>query len=170
MSQLTDFLEGKGTDHQSRYIHDIWAFDHRHLEYIHDFIQWIFPLEVKSQYCKSAAVLTREDFDYCQNSALIQENQLKSLDLMLEYYGLYRKGKEIFAQENLNIRDHIWLKRGGHNQLRITRMIRSLALCGNEEVAQSLQRVVIHYGTTIGSVQPKTMEFWQNAFQKYQEK
>lgn len=169
MSQLTDFLEGKGVDRQGRYIQDIWAYDHRHLEYIHDFIQWIFPLEVKSQYCKSAAVLTKEDFDYCRQSILIQQNQLKSLDLMLEYYGLYREGNQIFAVENLNPRDHIWLKRGGHNQLRITRMIRSLMLCGNLPVAESLQKAVIHFGTTVGYVQPKAIEFWRKAFLKYQE-
>lgn len=169
MSKLTDFLEGKGTDHQGRYIQDIWAFDHRHLEYIHDFIQWIFPLEVKSQYCKSAAVLTKEDIEYCQQNTLIQQNQLKSLDLMLEYYGLYREGNEIFAVENLNPRDHIWLKRGGHNQLRISRMIRSLMFCGNRPVAESLQKIAIHLGTTIGYVQPKTIEFWENAFNAYQE-
>lgn len=169
MSILTAFLEGKGVDHKGRYINDIWDFDHRHLEYIHDFIQWIFPLEVKSQYCKTAAILTKEDVDYCRKSTLIQQNQLKSLDVMLEYYGLYREGTQIFAVENLNPRDHIWLKRGGHNQLRISRMIRSLMLCGNRMVAESLQKAAIHFGTTVGYVQPKTIEFWQKAFLEYQE-
>lgn len=163
MSQLTDFLEGKAPDHKGRLLSDLWQLDHFNLEYLHDYIQWLFPMDSVSRSNKHAPVLTLTDREYCQQSELIQQNQLKSSDLMLAYYGLIRQDNVISACDNLNMKQHIWLKRGGHNQLRITRIIRSLALCGNELVATSLQTCVLKYGVEKSCVQPKVLEFWQNA-------
>ncbi len=43
-SNITEFLNGTGIDHQVRFITDIWKFSDRDIEYKHDFIQWVFPL------------------------------------------------------------------------------------------------------------------------------
>nr|WP_326031588.1 hypothetical protein [Vibrio cholerae] len=62
---------------------------------------------------------------------------------MLDYYGLQRVGSTIDVRDELAPHAHYWLKPKNHNQLRITRMIRSLYLLGNEEIAESLQQVCI---------------------------
>jgi hypothetical protein len=59
----------------------------------------------------------------------MRQHQQRSLEVMLDFFGLTREENGIVAQPTLAMPTHIWLKAGGHNHLRITRMIRSLALC-----------------------------------------
>lgn len=66
MSQLTDFLEGKAPDHKGRLLSDLWQLDHFNLEYLHDYIQWLFPMDSVSRSNKHAPVLTLTDREYCQ--------------------------------------------------------------------------------------------------------
>ncbi len=82
---------------------------------------------------------------------------------MLSFLGLTRDGLNITAQPSLNIRDHIWLKAGGHNHLRISRMIRSLALCHQPKLAAAFQQAVIEIGSTQGIVSAESMAYWRVA-------
>ena len=61
MSAVTDFLAGKGKDHRSRGIEEILAFDDEHLEGVHDYIQWLFPLPESSAFNTFAPILTFSD-------------------------------------------------------------------------------------------------------------
>ncbi|MFM7524703.1 MAG: opioid growth factor receptor-related protein [Betaproteobacteria bacterium] len=45
---MVAFLEGSGTDTDSRRLSDIWQFDDDEIDYTHDFIQWMFPLREAS--------------------------------------------------------------------------------------------------------------------------
>ena len=51
------FLEGKIKDYEGRYLNDIWSFDDNKIENVHNFIQWVFPLDQLSKYVSSAPVL-----------------------------------------------------------------------------------------------------------------
>ena len=39
---ITEFLEGTGTDHMGRFLADIWGFDDRDIEHNHDLFNGYF--------------------------------------------------------------------------------------------------------------------------------
>ncbi|MGP9535985.1 hypothetical protein [Halomonas sp. AOP42-E1-30] len=77
---------------------------------------------------------------------------------MLDFCGLTWVENGIVAQPTLVIPTHIWLKAGGHNHLRITRMIRSLALCHQPDLARTFQQAVIKV------VSETSIRYWREAF------
>ncbi len=70
-SPLLQFYANQIPDTHGRYIEDIWEFNHQKLEYTHNFIQWIFPLEVMSRYHPSPiltkvekGILTKKEYTW----------------------------------------------------------------------------------------------------------
>ena len=57
-ARLREFLRGTGTDHLGRSHAMILAWSDDELEYTHDYIQWLFPLEVASLYHPEAPALS----------------------------------------------------------------------------------------------------------------
>ncbi|KAE9541965.1 hypothetical protein HT665_02600 [Ursidibacter maritimus] len=164
MSQILDFLEQKGTDHKGRTIQDIWAFDIFNLENNHDFIQWIFPLDTPTKSNRFAPILTESDCGQIKKSEIAQYSLQKSLDVMLSFWGLkLENGRVIVAEElDRNRINHFWIRRTNHNQLRITRTIKSLAMLGQLELARQLQQGILEIAKNY-AIHPETIEFWQSA-------
>ena len=105
---LIAFYRGQATDHQGRYINDIWALSHFWLEHTHDYIQWLFPIPEVGRFNHFAPRLTDVEREVFQDDSALREKQRVSLDVMLSFLGLTRDGITITAQPSLNIRDHIW--------------------------------------------------------------
>lgn len=162
-SALIKFFRGDGTDHTGRTLEDILAFDDFWLEHTHDYLQWLFPIPEPSQYNARVPVLTREDIAWFRTDRHLRTQQIRALDRMLAFYGLERGDGEIVALSGLNMKTHIWLKPGGHNHLRITRIIRSLQHCSQPELALRLQSAVIELGQSVGQVSKKSLNYWRNA-------
>ncbi|XOB90746.1 opioid growth factor receptor-related protein [Pseudomonadota bacterium 24LQ007] len=93
----------------------------------------------------------------------VRQQQRKALDRMLAFYGLVRRNGGIEALPGLNPRDHIWLKAGGHNHLRITRIIRSLHYCHQPKLARAVQAAFITLGQTQGYVNETSIGYWRSA-------
>lgn len=165
MTRITDFMSGLSPDHKGRYISDIWKFNQFWLEHTHDYIQWLFPIEVAHARNSFAPCLTVEDRLVFDDAPYLRQQQATSFLLMLDFFGLMQESGRITAKPDLNIRKHIWLKRGGHNHLRISRIIRSLALCGNLAQAEKFQRAVIKIGLEHGQITDKTIHHWLSATQ-----
>jgi len=85
----------------------------------------------------------------------------------LNFFGIDLNGNLFTAKSNLNMKDHIWLKRGGHNHLRISRIIRSLALCGQTTLSQEFLNAVLTIATTHGAVNDESKQYWINAAKIY---
>ncbi len=162
-SRLIQFMRGEGRDHQGRTIDDILAFDDFWLEHTHDFVQWLFPIPEASRANPMAPVLTQEDCDVFKRDSDLRQQQTKALDRMLAFYGLVRRNGGIEALPGLNPRDHIWLKAGGHNHLRITRIIRSLHYCHQPKLARAVQAAFITLGQTQGYVNETSIGYWRSA-------
>lgn len=162
-SRIVNFTLGEGTDHRGRRINQIWAQDDFWLEHTHDYIQWLFPIPEAGRFNSFAPLLDPESRKWFANNPELQAQQTRSLDRMLKFFGLERRGALVEAGPYLNVRDHIWLKAGGHNHLRITRIIRSLHLCGQVELARCFQSAVIQIGTGQGYVTEATVGFWMRA-------
>ncbi|EGU0150143.1 hypothetical protein JFQ72_004389 [Vibrio parahaemolyticus] len=163
MSILISFQLGKTVDSQGRTINDIWAFNDFWLEHDHSYIQWLFPIDSQTKFNRHAPILTTEDISAFRQFDSLKEAQLKSLSVMLGFLGMQWQGDEIIPTPILNIRDHIWLKHGGHNHLRISRIIRSLALCGQLELSELFQQAMLDAAKQYGEVSEESKAYWIKA-------
>jgi hypothetical protein len=162
-SPLIAFYLGEATDHAHRTIDDLWALSPFWLEHTHDYIQWLFPIPEAGRFNGFAPLLGEDERACFAASAELQERHRRSLDVMLEFFGLTRDLNSIVPLPTLNIREYIWLKRGGHNHLRISRIIRSLHLCHQPELARTFQQAVIEIGTRHGVVSEQSIDYWRAA-------
>lgn len=165
VTPLLTFYRGEGTDHQDRLIDDIWALSSFWLEHTHDYIQWLFPIPEAGRFNGFAPLLGEAERTAFANDESLRTNHRRSLDVMLAFFGLVRQGLHIEPSPALNMREHIWLKRGGHNHLRISRIIRSLHLCHQSELALAFQQTMIEIGTTRGVVSEQSVDYWKAATQ-----
>lgn len=145
---LLGFLENTSADAHGRYLRDIWAFNDQQIERTHNFIQWLFPLNVPSAAVPGAPVLNRDDISAIQGSEVAQDNICQSANW---YAGFLE-------------RNDFWRKPYDHNHLRITRVIRSLRLLVDADKADAFRIEVYHLlGEKLSSIPPKTRAFWDEA-------
>jgi hypothetical protein len=163
VNPLITFYRGEGTDHQGRIIDDIWALSSFWLEHTHDYIQWLFPIPEAGRFNGFAPLLGEAERTAFANDESLRMNHRHSLDVMLAFFGLMREEHHVQALPTLNMREHIWLKRGGHNHLRISRIIRSLHLCHQPALATAFQQAVIEIGTQQGVVSEQSVGYWRAA-------
>ena len=122
------FLEGKIRDYEGRYLRDIWSFDDTKIENIHNFIQWIFPLDRISKYVPSSPVLIDEEILEIKQSSVAKENLILSQQW---FYGFLERTSKWELEKN-------------HNHARISRMIKSLKLLHSEDAAKKCLDEVLY--------------------------
>lgn len=162
-SPLIRFYTGQASDHYGRYIEEIWEQSAAWFEETHDYIQWLFPIPEPSRFNVLAPVLGSYERSCFHESEELQSRQGTSLEVMLGFYGLRWERDVVVARTGLNPSDHTWLESGGHNHLRITRIIRSLYLCGQQKSANAFRDAVIKIGTEQGSVSEQSKRYWRSA-------
>lgn len=166
-SVLVRFYRRAWDDHRGRSLSDIRAFDTERLEGTHDYIQWLFPLPEPSGASAHAPILSREDIATFAADPALREELRRSLDVMLAFYGLQRTGSgetaAIARATNYAGRSREWLDRS-HNFLRISRILRCLALLGCKPEARALlaclEEVVRENSWAVGS---ETLGYWRRA-------
>ncbi len=166
-SALLRFYRREGADHRGRTLDDIRAFDTARLEGTHDFIQWLFPLPEPSGANPHAPILSREDIAAFAAGPALREELRASLDLMLRFYGLRREGSGeavgIARGPGYASRSGEWLDRS-HNFLRLSRILRCLALLGCAPEARALlaclEDVARDNAWAVGS---DTLSHWRRA-------
>ncbi|XP_077073855.1 opioid growth factor receptor-like [Siphateles boraxobius] len=121
--------------------HNEWKTDYKRLERVHSYIQWLFPLrEPGVNYM--AAELTKREIQAFKESEEAKRRLLGSYELMLGFYGLQllnRDTGEVKRAENWRER-FANLERNMHNNLRITRILKSLGELGFEHFQAPLVR------------------------------
>lgn len=161
---ILSFYWGLEPDSEGRKVEEIWGWDYGRLEAIHDFIQWLFPLREKSMVNFDAPVLNNEVIEEFLKSEELRLRLLRSFELMLGFYGLKLVGEKVCLADNFEERKQNWLRRGNHNFLRITRILKCLGYLGLKKEAQAffgcLQTIYEVDGDKIGSV---TFGYWQAA-------
>ena len=167
-SRFLAFYRGTETDHCDRTREEIVGWDNDRLEQVHDFIQWLFPLEEPSPVNPSAPVLTPADRLAFRQEPALRERLLESLDRMLAFYGFERHvaahGVAIRKAADWAARSALWLHRQNHNHLRITRILKSLMLLGAVEEAAAFYRVLEDvYRSNRSKISAETMHFWTDA-------
>jgi len=164
-SVLLRFYRGEGPDAAGRHIDEIWSWDHRRLEMVHDYIQWLFPLPDASRFNPDAPLLTAADAAAFHNDPTLRSRLMRSLDLMLAFYGLTRTGDAVTRGATFAQRQCDWLTPANHNYLRLTRIVLCLRHCGMEAVARGLftrlEDIAAHEGK--GLIAERTLGFWRAA-------
>lgn len=164
-SAIIDFYQGTGADHAGRKIEDIWGWDHRRLEMVHDYIQWLFPLPDPSRFNPSAPLLSTEDRAAFRASPELQARVLRSLDLLLSFLGLARESDRVVRAQAFATRAANWLEPANHNHLRLTRILLFLGHIGFVDIARSLLACLEDVAAVEGhhAIGPRTLQFWRDA-------
>lgn len=140
MTILTDFYMNKAPNDEGLYLKDMWSFNDWEMENTHHFIQWMFPLELKSNHNKTAPVVSAEDLKVA-NTKDFKKNLLTSLNVMENFWGFNVKHQNKLFKRPKNFHDCMecnWMTAYNHNFIRITRVLHSLVIFGLEEEAQEL--------------------------------
>lgn len=166
---LAAFYRGLAPDDRGRMIQEIWAWDHAVLERVHDYIQWLFPLDTPSRFNPGAPVLDGRSIRIFRADPVIQTNLLSSLDVMLGFYGFTRAAGSdppaIIKTDDFVKRRDCWLNRHNHNFLRITRILRCLRLTGREDLARAFFKALeeIFFAEEMQTIGSTTYGFWREA-------
>lgn len=169
-SPLLQFYRGTGTDHRGRTLADLQAQDLDALEFHHDYIQWLFPLPEPSFANAHAPLLRPGDIAAFRGDAALRERLLDSLRVMLRFYGLRlaetAAAPEIGFAEDFSARARNWLTPYNHNFLRLSRILRALALLGCGPYAQALlQRLEEIFSAHAAVIGNTTLTYWRGAAQ-----
>jgi hypothetical protein len=139
------------------------------LESTHDYIQWMFPTRERSAVNPRAPIVRRDtEHAFTEREELRQALSL-SLERMLGFYGLKRiDGKIEQDDTRFPQRAAVWLRPGNHNHLRLTRIMKSLAILGLPDLARSLQHclVDIYEGPGHSRITRETAEYWLSALDR----
>jgi len=162
-SALLAFYSGAGPDSAGRTRAEIWAWDHRRLEMVHDFIQWLFPLPEASRFNPDAPLLTPIDAAAFRADVRLQDHVRTSLDLMLDFLDLRRAGAGVVRGPRFTQGPVHWLEPLNHNHLRLTRIMLFLRHAGLTTEADGLlaclEDIAAHEGA--GHIRPRTLDFWR---------
>jgi hypothetical protein len=138
MNRLLGFYEGNPPDDRGRFLAEILRQDDRWLEATHDFVQWLFPLREPSRVTHWAPVIDAEVRAAFQRDERLRGRLLASFRRMLAFYGLTHRDGLIVKASNWAERKGNWFTHATHNDLRITRMLKSLDALGLRHEAEAL--------------------------------
>lgn len=159
-SPLLRFYRGEGTDHARRTLDEILAWPDTHLEVVHDYIQWLCPLNAPSQFNPHAPTLIATDMAAFHLAEPCRENFLRAFRRMLRFYGLECDDKDpedIYVDPSLlfELRIKVWLSPGNHTLMRISRILKSASMLGFQPYALGffdyLDRLYRQAGGRIGN-------------------
>lgn len=165
MSRVVQFYRLENVHPLKYTIEEMWAWDDRQLERMHNFIQWWFPLDEPSGNSLGAPILTKHEIEQFHTDKEIQKRLLKSFSIMMNYYGLAfdEEAGKIERAKDFEKRSG-WLFPDNHNYLRITRILKSMKLLGFPEISKvlfgALEGLYKEYRIYIG---PKTWKYWSDS-------
>lgn len=141
-ARLLAFYRGEAVDDRGRTIAEVQALDLDALEHTHDYIQWLFPLFERSRVHPEVPVLDEATARRMSEDPEVRATLRRSAEVMLGFYGLRivegANGLRIVAAPDVRERQRVWLTPMNHNYLRLTRILRSLTILGEGELARSL--------------------------------
>ena len=147
---FVNFLTNNEPDFKNRFLKDIWNFSDEDIEYTHDFIQLLFPLNEKSSAISNEIYLdSNEAILSIKANKLATENIVKSSKWFLSFLA----------------RNSHWKRKHDHNYLRITRIIKSLRLLVSDQEAnkfyESFMQLVDE--NLKSKINLTTLTYWENA-------
>lgn len=149
------------------YIHDFhneWYRQYDALEFVHSYIQWLFPLQEPGMNYEASTLTKQEIEEFLQNGTA-KANLLKSYKLMLDFYGMElcdENTGEVKRAPNWRDRFHN-LDCHSHNNLRITRILKCQGTLGYPHYQAPLVRFFLEQTLVHGEL-PNVKESVLNYF------
>lgn len=136
---VRSYLGYGGMDHRQRTLDQALAWDDEMLESTHDYVQWWFPLAEPSAFNSHAPVASRVEFEELRDDELVRAGVERAMHRMLRFYGLrLDTSGAIKKTDEWDQRSQNWVFTENHNDLRITRILKSLCLLGQRAHAKAL--------------------------------
>jgi len=143
------FLKGLEPNSKGHLIKDIWDFGDREINTNHDFIQTLFPLDEPSNSSLNKLYLEdSKEIEKIRVDPIAVGNILKSKEWFLE-----------FLKRNDN-----WQYFHNHNQLRITRVIKSLLLLVSREEAHLFYEEILNSLNHDAKIPDVSFKHWIGSF------
>lgn len=162
MSKVTDFFLYDGPDSNGWPLEGHLSLTDAAFDATHDMIQWLFPLHEVSNFNVDAPVLNSDDIQLLQSNPHAREQMWRCLERFCRFLGLQLTNEgEIVPATNYDERRKVWCTQYNHNNLRITRAIRSLRLFGLEKEATNLKAAVAEASKGVSS--PLANQYWELA-------
>ena len=142
---IKSFIEGLEPDPMGRTFDNILSYNDADIENVHNFIQWLFPLDEPSQAVAGSPVLSGTDIKEIRASNTAKINLLHASEW---YLGFLERNRQ-------------WVTMYDHNHLRITRVIKSLRLLiGDWEADEFRAKVFTLLGDEKSKIDLKALSFW----------
>jgi hypothetical protein len=162
---IRNYLGYGGKDHRQRTLAQALTWDDEALERTHDYVQWWFPLTDPSSFNSHAPVASRAEFQELAEDERVRAGVELAMHRMLRFYGLRLEAAgAIQRAAEWDRRSQNWAFGETHNDLRITRILKSLCLLGHRAHAEALLGVleeVAHKERGQGGQVP--LRFWREA-------
>lgn len=163
---LIDFFYFGGTDDQGRTLDSILNQTDDWLESTHDFIQWLFPLEEKSGANPSAPLVDYELLGAFRLYKVGPYQMIRALDRMLKFYGLQRSDLLITKGSNWSERKGYWYVEPTHNDLRVSRMLKSMTILEIGGYAQAFLAALLQLADERDcGFSREAIEFWKSSIE-----
>ncbi|MBF9194974.1 opioid growth factor receptor-related protein [Microvirga terrestris] len=145
---LHAFLAGVGQDGRGRLAVDVLNFSDCDLEAVHDYIQWLFPLQSRSAAQPHSPILTLDEIAAIRADPRAVATLKAATERLLRFY-----------------RDtQWWLISHDHNHLRITRILHSLRLLVGPDEAIAFHKAILALHEAAGApVNTRSLHFWAKA-------
>lgn len=162
---LIPFYTGVGQDSEGRTFEQILEFSDERLEECHNYIQWLFPLAERSNFNQNAPVLGEIEIQNMRNNNRVIENMKRAFNRMLRFYGLRYVENEnrIERADDWGARSPVWLTRGNHNFLRITRILTCLRSMGLEQEMRAFYAQLHIIAQEENSPVGNSLNYWTRA-------
>ena len=144
---IIDFYLGEGTNIAGEKLDDILRWNNGQLEMDHDYIQWMFPSNEPSNINCDAPVLDKETADLFRADPELKEMLRASFIRILDFFGFWYNERytcgfpeptvEPLVPTEKRPHPRKCLEFFNHNMFRVTRVLKSLRLCGLEEEAMA---------------------------------
>lgn len=141
-----EFYRGERGNQCGHTIDDILAWTDERLEAQHDFVQWVFPLQVPSNYNEDAPLPSDEELTVCKTDPLIQENFDRACCRFLSYLGLRETAEGVEPGDNFSERQKLVWRAFNHNYLRVTRFLESMRLFGRHDRSAAVYKCLTDLG------------------------
>ena len=174
MSKIIDFYRGEAGNYAGDTLDEILSWTNWALEADHDYIQWLFPSNEPSQMNGDAPVLTREDADLFNTDPAMKNAMLRSFARILDFFGFGVSWTEYEGKTTISIKPLSPTEKRpqptkaidsfNHNALRVTRVLKSLRLCGLDEYAKAFFEALKPWKEKHSL---NTWSYWKNAAENY---
>jgi len=164
-SDLVRFYRDNAALSGGKSLSDILALDDGRLEEIHDYIQWLFPLQESSMFNPWAPLVTKEDQEAFRKIPELKKRLFNAALRMFNFYGFKWQTNGDIVPQNFDQQFARWGFPGNHNHLRITRMLKSLCLLGQRPLALAFFKALtkVYHGDGKGKITVETFNFWKAA-------